>query len=81
MQAPVFNVDTKASVQRIIESDYTSEYARNSYFSGLFAAHRILAEAYPGVPMPDELHQLLISAMEACTMAIKGERADGPGAC
>lgn len=80
MQAPVFTDEIKTSIQRIVESDYEHEYIRNNYFSGLYAAHRILAESYSG-PMPDELHYALISAMEACTMAIKGERADGPGAC
>ena len=81
MQAPVLTDDTKAAIQRIVESDYQDSFARHNYFSGLYAAHKILTEMYPGQGMPDNIHRSLILAMEECTAQIRGERADGPGAC
>lgn len=81
MQAPVLTDDTKATIQRIVGGDQPDGEFNYSYFSGLYAAHRILSEAYPGAPMPDALHRALMLAMDACTISIQAEPADGPGAC
>ena len=75
-----FSLSTHKDIQNIVKNEaaYTSDTL--DLHRGLIAAHKVIQELYPSVPMPRAIHHALLLAMDETTDLVRAELADGPGA-